>query len=77
MGEGHLDGHSAAEAAALIKPRVVVPIHWGTYLRADLIGRHPELLSEQPKTLVADAAELAPDVEVRVLRPGETLDLPD
>ena len=77
VGEGHLDGHSAAEAAALIKPRVVVPIHWGTYLRADLIGRHPELLSEQPKTLVADAAELAPDVEVRVLRPGETLDLPD
>ena len=56
VGEGHLDGHSAAEAAALIKPRYVVPIHWGTYLRMDLIGRHPELLSEQPQTLVADAA---------------------
>lgn len=76
VGEGHLNGHSAAEAAAIIKPRYVVPIHFGTYLRMDLIDRHPELLSEQPETLVADAARLAPDVDVRVLRPGETLDLP-
>ena len=55
----------------------MVPIHFGTYLRMDLIDRHPELLSEQPESLVADAARLAPDVDVRVLRPGETLDLPD
>ena len=77
VGEGHLDGHSAAEAAALIQPRYVVPIHWGTYLRMGLVGRHPELLSEQPRTLVTDAERLAPDVDVRVLRPGERLDLPD
>lgn len=76
VGDGHLDGRQAAEAAAMIKPRYLVPIHWGTYLRMDLIGRRPELLFEQARTLTKEVARLAPDVDVRVLRPGETLDLP-
>ncbi|MGI9021568.1 MAG: MBL fold metallo-hydrolase [Solirubrobacterales bacterium] len=73
VGEGHLDGHSAAEAAARIQPRCVVPIHWGTYLRFDLVGRRPDLVAEQPRTLLADTSRLAPGVDVRVLAPGETL----
>ena len=31
LGEHHLDPVSAARATALIQPRHVVPIHWGTY----------------------------------------------
>jgi L-ascorbate metabolism protein UlaG (beta-lactamase superfamily) len=31
LGKGHLDPRSAAEAVALIRPRIAVPIHWGTY----------------------------------------------
>ena len=31
LGPGHLDPDRAAEAAALLRARVVVPIHWGTY----------------------------------------------
>jgi L-ascorbate metabolism protein UlaG (beta-lactamase superfamily) len=75
VGEGHMDGASAAQAAALIRPRVVVPIHWGTYMRADLIRKRPELLTQQPPSLLAETARLAPDVDVRVLQPGESLDL--
>ena len=30
LGPGHMDPERAARAAALIEPRIVVPIHWGT-----------------------------------------------
>ena len=40
LGPGHLDPARAATAAALIAPRVAVPIHWGTFaLRWPLSGR--------------------------------------
>ena len=31
LGPGHLDPVGAARAVGLLRPRVVVPIHWGTY----------------------------------------------
>ena len=40
VGAGHLDPARAARAAATIRPRVVVPIHWGT-LRAPWPLRSP------------------------------------
>jgi L-ascorbate metabolism protein UlaG (beta-lactamase superfamily) len=75
VGDGHLDGTEAAEAAARIRPQLVIPIHWGTYLRADLIGRRPELLSRPPELLRESVAAKAPGVEVRVLAPGERVEL--
>src|SRR6185312_7857481 len=36
VGPGHLDPERAAEALTLLRPRVCVPIHWGTY--SPLIG---------------------------------------
>ena len=36
---GHLDPHRAAQALALLRPRLAVPIHWGTYLRIGLARR--------------------------------------
>ncbi|MGH2953838.1 MAG: MBL fold metallo-hydrolase [Solirubrobacterales bacterium] len=71
----HLDPRTAAEAAAILRPRIVVPIHWGTLLRADLIRRHPELLTDPPREFAAEAAELAPEVDVRVLAPGGSQEL--
>ena len=72
LGPGHLDPRSAAEALRLLRPRCAVPIHWGTYrllYRARGVDQ-PEL--DAPALAFADAAaELAPDVEVRVLRPGD------
>ena len=71
LGPGHLDAARAATAASLLKPRVAVPIHWGTFRPVSERGDpgHPE-------TEFRDrAAKLAPEVEVRILAPGETLDL--
>jgi L-ascorbate metabolism protein UlaG (beta-lactamase superfamily) len=70
---GHLDPKSAARAAALIRPSVAVPIHWGTlYPRGRRLGGW---FTEPARRFAAHAAELAPDVEVRVLAPGERLAL--
>jgi L-ascorbate metabolism protein UlaG (beta-lactamase superfamily) len=72
---GHLDPQRAAEAAAIMRPRVAVPIHWGTLLRVGLNRRRPELLTDPPREFEAQLAELAPGVDGRVLAPGETLEL--
>jgi L-ascorbate metabolism protein UlaG (beta-lactamase superfamily) len=66
---GHLDPERAAQAAALIRPRTAIPIHWGTFLA---IGSQRGMDPLDPPNAFAEAvARLAPDVEVRVLVPGE------
>ena len=50
---GHLDPEKAVTAAERIKPRIVVPIHWGTFMRAGLARRRPGLLSDPPRELVS------------------------
>jgi L-ascorbate metabolism protein UlaG (beta-lactamase superfamily) len=76
LGKGHLDPERAAEAVARIHPKLVVPIHWGTYfpIHLGLTGR-PGFVDLPPASFVAAVAEKAPDVEVRVLRVGEELEL--
>jgi L-ascorbate metabolism protein UlaG (beta-lactamase superfamily) len=78
LGSGHLDPRAAAEAAALLRPRIAVPIHWGTYYPVQATRRErPAFLSEPPREFARAAAELAPDVDVRVLDVGGELALPN
>jgi L-ascorbate metabolism protein UlaG (beta-lactamase superfamily) len=74
LGPGHLDPASAAQAAALVKPQVVVPIHWGTFLPLGTFRRHGALLSEPAGTFAAQVARTAPGVEVATLAVGASLD---
>jgi L-ascorbate metabolism protein UlaG (beta-lactamase superfamily) len=73
LGPGHMNAERAARAAHALRPRIAVPIHWGTL--------HPRWhgpgswFSDPPERFAAGVAELAPDVEVRVLAPGESLEL--
>jgi L-ascorbate metabolism protein UlaG (beta-lactamase superfamily) len=76
LGEGHLDPPAAARAAALLRPRVAVPIHWGTFYPRGLGRYKPDRLTDPPHEFAAEVARLAPDVAVHVLAPGETLRLP-
>jgi L-ascorbate metabolism protein UlaG (beta-lactamase superfamily) len=76
LGDGHLDPGRAAEAAALIRPRVAIPIHWGTYYPIGLRRWKPEPLREPPERFAAQVARLAPGVEVRILGPGDSTPLP-
>jgi L-ascorbate metabolism protein UlaG (beta-lactamase superfamily) len=68
---GHLDPERAARAAALIAPRIAIPIHWGTFALP-----RPARPSGRPDAAAREFATLcrrsAPTVEVRVLAPGET-----
>jgi L-ascorbate metabolism protein UlaG (beta-lactamase superfamily) len=74
LGSGHLDPARAAEAVALLRPRLAVPIHWGTLFPRVLPDRRRRL-SGPPHEFARAAARLAPDVEIRVLAPGEGVDL--
>ena len=76
LGGGHLDPKGAAEAVARIRPGLVIPIHWGTYfpIHLGLTGR-PAFVDLPPIEFVAAMKEAAPEVEVRVLRAGESAEL--
>src|SRR5262249_60752921 len=45
VGSGHLDPQRAAETLRLLRPRVAIPIHWGTYRR---LGRAPAAPAPPP-----------------------------
>lgn len=74
LGPGHMDPEAAARAVALLKPRIVVPIHWGTLFPIGMASRAARRhLSEPPRRFAAQVAASSPDTEVRVLAPGESL----
>jgi L-ascorbate metabolism protein UlaG (beta-lactamase superfamily) len=72
----HLDPEAAADALRLLRPRIAVPIHWGTYHIIGAGRLRPHTRSEPPRRFEAAAGRVAPEVDVRVLRPGESMDLP-
>jgi L-ascorbate metabolism protein UlaG (beta-lactamase superfamily) len=76
VGKGHLDPARAAEAVARIRPGLVVPIHWGTYFPIHLgLMRVPSFVGLPPLEFLAALQETAPEVPVRVLQPGDELEL--
>jgi len=70
IGPGHLHPERAARAAALLSPRIVVPIHWGTLYPLGLARLRPDPLRSPPRQFEAWMRDLAPQVEARVLTPG-------
>ncbi len=75
LGAGHLDPEGAARALSMLRPRVAVPIHWGTYHPAGLRRTLGRLLTDPPHEFARIAAELSPEVRVEVLQPGVELAL--
>jgi L-ascorbate metabolism protein UlaG (beta-lactamase superfamily) len=76
LGPGHLDPERAARATALLAPKVVVPIHWGTLVPAHRMRGREALLTAPAPAFRAALAARAPDVRLAVLAPGEALALP-
>jgi L-ascorbate metabolism protein UlaG (beta-lactamase superfamily) len=76
LGGGHLDPARAAEAVARVEPGLVIPIHWGTYfpIHLGLTGR-PAFVDLPPLEFLTAVKEAAPGVDVKVLRPGESVDV--
>jgi L-ascorbate metabolism protein UlaG (beta-lactamase superfamily) len=75
LGPGHLDAEQAARALLLLRPRVAVPIHWGTYAPLGMSSTSPHL-TDQGRLFLAAARRIAPEVTVWVLAPGESAGAP-
>lgn len=75
LGSGHLDPAGAARAAAAIAPRLAVPIHWGTLYPFGLDRFRGDRLRRPGHEFADRLHELAPQVETRVLSPGESTSL--
>ncbi|NLE21897.1 MAG: MBL fold metallo-hydrolase [Actinobacteria bacterium] len=70
--DDHLNPLSAAKALRLLRPAACVPVHWGTIYPPWLPPEFNARWSRWPHVFARYAAHLAPEVEVRVLQPGET-----
>jgi L-ascorbate metabolism protein UlaG (beta-lactamase superfamily) len=77
LGEGHMDPETAAGAAVLLRPRLAVPIHWGTFYPRLLARYKPDRLTDPPHEFAAAVERLAPGVAVHVLEPGGSVPLPE
>jgi L-ascorbate metabolism protein UlaG (beta-lactamase superfamily) len=73
VGPGHLNPERAARAAGLLRPRVAVPIHWGTYASPAVRWRSDP--ARPARDFERLAAVHAPGVAVPVLAPGQSLAL--
>ena len=60
-----MDAYQAAQAAALLKPKVAVPMHFGSF----------PVIAPDADEFVELCAKYAPGTEVRVLAPGESFNL--
>lgn len=79
----HMSPRSAATSLAMLEPRIAVPIHWGTlYLPGSAYAGKEATYAwfrktrRRPEAFATMAADAAPDVEVRLLDPGEALVVP-
>ena len=70
LDSGHLNPRTAAEAAALIRPRCVVPIHWGTLIRRDMRKRAERFLRGPVRALRGSALRARARGGARVARTG-------
>ena len=71
LGPGHMDPLDAARAASLLQPRIAIPVHWGTLAPIGLARRQRKRPDDPSRRFAEHVGRLAPDVEVRILAPGQ------
>ncbi|GAB2468161.1 MBL fold metallo-hydrolase [Jatrophihabitans fulvus] len=76
LGPEHLDPRRAAGVAALVQPRLAVPVHWGTLLLPGLASLRPVLTSGAGARFARWAGQLAPGCVVRVGEVGTSIAMP-
>jgi L-ascorbate metabolism protein UlaG (beta-lactamase superfamily) len=74
VGDGHLTPLTAAQALQHLRPRIAVPIHWGSLRPVGpyALWKKANYLSRPPRSFAQHAAHMAPATEVRVLQPGQS-----
>jgi L-ascorbate metabolism protein UlaG (beta-lactamase superfamily) len=75
LGPGHMGPGEAVRALELLRARVAVPIHWGTLVPVGLHFWTWPYLTRPPVRFADLARRSLPQVEVHILKPGQTLAL--
>ncbi len=73
LGVGHLNPERAATATQIIRPELVVPIHWGTYRPENGRRRTPDWFGAPPTLFEQHLERIGEGARLRVLEPGERL----
>jgi L-ascorbate metabolism protein UlaG (beta-lactamase superfamily) len=76
LGAGHLDPTRAATATALIRPGIVVPIHWGTYAPEDARRHLPRWFDSPPEQFATALGDAGLSQHLHLLQPGESVTVP-
>lgn len=78
LGPGHLDPERAARAVERMRPRLAVPVHWGTLALPGLVrapgaagARMRRLLVEPPRRFASAVAAAGGPTKVAVTEPGD------
>jgi L-ascorbate metabolism protein UlaG (beta-lactamase superfamily) len=74
--DDHLSPETAAQALRLLRPRLAIPMHWGTFLPLGVFRFYAHNLTDPPAAFVQYARELAPETRTVVIRPGDTIVVP-
>jgi len=69
----HMSPRTAAESLTLLRPKMAVPIHWGTFAPIGMGWIQPRFLSEPPHQFKGHAEDVAPEVDVHIVRPGNSI----
>jgi L-ascorbate metabolism protein UlaG (beta-lactamase superfamily) len=70
--DDHLNPLTAAKALVGLRPKIAIPIHYGVYYPPGMLALWRGRDVGPPRAFERYAAKLAPDVEVRVVPPGES-----
>jgi L-ascorbate metabolism protein UlaG (beta-lactamase superfamily) len=68
----HLDPAAAAACLQMLRPRIAVPIHYGTFWPYGMGRVRPQAFFEPGQQFAACARTKAPAVDVRILSPGSS-----
>lgn len=73
----HLSPRHAVRAMELLRPGIVIPIHWGTYHLpgSSILRLRPDIHRDAPVVFMREALALEPDIRAVLLAPGEALHL--
>ena len=70
IGVGHMNPQRATQATQIIRPKIVIPIHWGTYAPEDGRRRLPHWFDDPPLEFASDLVEVGEHPRLRLLEPG-------
>jgi L-ascorbate metabolism protein UlaG (beta-lactamase superfamily) len=70
---GHLTPRRAAKALSLLRPRLAVPIHWGTMVPLGMAWMNPRFLSHPAREFARCAAQETPLIPIEIISPGGSL----